>query len=66
MMFWYDPAMKKKAIGRPPVSPKDKRSVQLPIRLTAGEMAELKALANQDDVTLSTWVRDRLLKAGEE
>ena len=52
----------KRGRGRPPLPAADRRSAQIRLPVTAGELAALRAAAVRDDADLTAWIREGALR----
>ena len=52
-----------KRMGRPPIAKEDQLSEVIQFRMTFSERQRCEQAAEREKVNLSTWIRDRLLRA---
>jgi hypothetical protein len=51
--------------GRPPKAPKERRTEDMKIPLTAAEKLQIQSAADSDDAKPVTWAREALLRAAK-
>lgn len=56
---------KKPKMGRPPKPKAEQGTEIMAVRMTQDERAQCERAAQQSDVKLSAWMRERLLKAAK-